>query len=433
MILNTTHYPILRQIFWSCTERPATSIVYRVWALFHVLVGYPLIIIPAFDDILIQNQVIVGYSALTDLVEALWLALHAALFISILLLLWGTAKPNIERWRSRLPNIMAVTLFCDLVTTLLFATLVGFLNTAPHFVIFFGLTVARIFFAFRVAFIGLLGAVMTLFLLTTLFLMRPEFAGVVPNLNGYPGGPRDAVLHTGSLLIILIVALFCGVNFIVNQRNILHLYLTEQVLNRYLPQKLVSQAELGELSFDHEPERKVLTIMFADLVGFTALSEKLGSDGVGKIINRYLGELSEIAHYHGGTIDKFVGDCIMVFFGAPDSMTPEAQAYRCVEMARQIHERIDEIDWGHPLKVRVGIATGEVVVGHFGSKMRSDYTVIGPSVNLAARLESQCRPGAILLSKATAELIGESLTLNEVGPLSLKGVGDDIYAFEFEP
>ena len=144
------------------------------------------------------------------------------------------------------------------------------------------------------------------------------------------------------------------------------------------------------------------------------------------------GELSEIAHYHGGTIDKFVGDCIMVFFGAPDSMTPEAQAYRCVEMGRRIHERVAEIDWGHPLDVRVGIATGEVVVGHFGSAVRSDYTVIGPTVNLAARLETQCTPGFILMNENTAKLIGSTLPLRKTEPMTLKGVGEGIYGYELE-
>ena len=185
---------------------------------------------------------------------------------------------------------------------------------------------------------------------------------------------RLEILSTGSILLALIVALFVGVNFIVNQRNILQRYLTEQVLNRYLPPKLVEQAEIGTLSFDHEPERKVLTVMFADLVGFTALSEKLGADGVGKVINRYLGELSEIAHYHGGTIDKFVGDCIMVFFGAPDSMTLKRKPIAVLKWDVEFMNGSAEIDWGHPLDVRVGIATGEVVVGHFGSAVRRLYS-----------------------------------------------------------
>ena len=433
MIAEAGHYPLWRQLALGCADRPAPTIAYKIWGLGHIFMAYPLIVAPAFYNIWLQDEVVVGHSEFTDVIKTIWGALHILLLLSVASLVWGTRSSQIGAWRSRLPVAMAVAIACDLVTTLLYATLHGFITASPHLILFMVITIARIFYPFRVAAVGLISVSVAIAILAVIFWFRPELAGVIPALGVHEGDPRNLIVLNGLLLIVLNISLFCGVNFIVNQRNILHSYLTEQVLNRYLPQKLVDQAEIGELSFDHEPERKVLTIMFADLVGFTALSEKLGSDGVGKIINRYLGELSEIAHYHGGTIDKFVGDCIMVFFGAPNSMTPEAQAYRCVEMARQIHERIDEIDWGHPLKVRVGIATGEVVVGHFGSKMRSDYTVIGPSVNLAARLESQCRPGAILLSKATAELIGESLTLNEVGPLSLKGVGDGIYAFEFEP
>ena len=118
---------------------------------------------------------------------------------------------------------------------------------------------------------------------------------------------------------------------------------------------------------------------------------------MGRVIDVFISGVSKLAHYHGGTIDKFIGDCVMIFFGAPDEMTPEAQAYRCAEMARQIQEYVDSAEWGTDLSVRVGISTGEAVVGHFGSEFRSDYTVIGHTVNLAARLESVCPPGSILV------------------------------------
>lgn len=85
-----------------------------------------------------------------------------------------------------------------------------------------------------------------------------------------------------------------------------------------------------------------------------------------------------------------------------------------------------------PLNVRIGINTGEVVVGHFGSEMRSDYTVIGPAVNLAARLESVCEPGKIFIGQETAKLLGEGVHLKQVGPFSLKGVGNDIDAWQLE-
>ena len=315
------HYSVWFMLFRGCPERPSSRLAYRIWAVFHLAIAYPVVVFPAFYDVFIQKQIVGGYAQFTNQVTNIWACLHVLLFVSVLLLVWGTRQSQPKEWEERLPSIMTITIVCDLVSTLLFATLFGFLNAAPHFVIFMVLIISRIFYPYRVALVAWLSTLATVLTLTSIFWIWPELAGVVPEKNAYSGTPREAVMHTGLLLVTLISALFCSVNFIVNQRNILQQYLTEQVLNRYLPPKLVEEAERGLLSFDHEPERKVLTVMFADLVGFTALSQKLGADGVGKVINRYLGELSEIAHYHGGTIDKFVGDCIMVFFGAPDSMT----------------------------------------------------------------------------------------------------------------
>ena len=427
---NAAHYPVWKQFLLGCAERPGSPLLYRVWALFHLFVGYPLVVAPAFYQVFIADKVIPGFPQFMHVAQIVWVGLHILLLLTIVSMAWLTRPGASKEGHQSLPTLTAVAVVCDLVTTLVFALQVGFLNSAPHFVIFTIIVLTRVFYPYRVAAAGTLSVVLTLVLVVSALMMNPELARVIPEAQSNLVSTRGEILSTGLLLLALIVALFVGVNYIVNQRNILQRYLTEQVLNRYLPPKLVEQAEVGSLSFDHEPERKVLTVMFADLVGFTALSEKLGADGVGKVINRYLGELSDIAHYHGGTIDKFVGDCIMVFFGAPDPMTPQAQAYRCIEMARHIHERIAEIDWEIPLKVRVGIATGEVVVGHFGSSVRSDYTVIGPTVNLAARLETQCKAGCILVSEGTATLIGDTLPLEKTGPMSLKGVGEKVYAYE---
>ena len=249
-----------------------------------------------------------------DVVQVIWLGFHCVLLATILLLAWLT-RPGAQVSPTALSTLTAISAACDLVTTLLFALQVGFLNTAPHFVIFTVIVLTRILYPYRVSAAATLSVIVGLVGVTGAFIVQPELSlRIIPESTARMVTSRLEILSTGSILLALIVALFVGVNFIVNQRNILQRYLTEQVLNRYLPPKLVEQAEIGTLSFDHEPERKVLTVMFADLVGFTALSEKLGADGVGKLINRYLGELSEIAHYHGGTIDKFVGDCIMVFF-----------------------------------------------------------------------------------------------------------------------
>jgi class 3 adenylate cyclase len=201
------------------------------------------------------------------------------------------------------------------------------------------------------------------------------------------------------------------------------------VLHRYLPPSMVSRAAAGELRLDTPPERRVLTVMFTDVVGFTPLTERLGPEVIGRLLNRYLGEIADLAHEHGATIDKFIGDCVMIVFGAPEELAPEEQARRCVVLAAAIHQRITELEMEHPLEARTGINTGEAVVGNFGSRARSDYTVLGPAVNVAARLESASQPGRILMGEATARLLGDEVALEAAGELQLKGVREPVTAF----
>jgi len=138
--------------------------------------------------------------------------------------------------------------------------------------------------------------------------------------------------------------------------------------------------------------------------------------------------VADLAHAHQATVDKFIGDAVMVVFGAPDHLPPSEQARRCVALAREIHEVVAAIDAPEPLQARSGIQTGEAVVGNFGSEVRSDYTAIGPSVNVAARLESASRPGRTLIGEATAKLLDGAEPLDEVLELSLKGVSEPVRA-----
>ena len=171
------------------------------------------------------------------------------------------------------------------------------------------------------------------------------------------------------------------------------------------------------------------SVLFTDVVGFTALSEQLGAARVGEVLNAYLTRVAEVAHAHGATIDKFVGDAAMLVYGAPEHLAPEEQARRAVELARALIATTDALGGDPRLQIRVGIHTGEAVVGSFGSPHRSDYTVIGPAVNLASRLESACSPGRILVSADTAALLGEEAIEGEVGPLRLKGIGEPVTAY----
>jgi class 3 adenylate cyclase len=144
--------------------------------------------------------------------------------------------------------------------------------------------------------------------------------------------------------------------------------------------------------------------------------------------------MTRVVNDHGGTLDKFVGDCIMVLFGAPDEIDDHAQ--RAVTMAWKMQHRIDELNaaWearGHePLSVGMGIHTGFATVGNFGSELFSDYTAIGNSVNLAARIESASEPGQILMSEATQALVARHAETRDLGERTLKGIKNPVAVYE---
>ena len=184
--------------------------------------------------------------------------------------------------------------------------------------------------------------------------------------------------------------------------------------------------------------RKKLTIFFSDIKEFTNLSDRLDPDLLAEIINEYLSEMTEIALQFGGTIDKFIGDAILIFFGDPETEGTVADAKRCLEMAIAMRKRVGELDevWkkekgiSQGLQVRTGISTGYCTVGNFGSVQRVDYTVLGSPVNLAARLEAACSPQEILVSPETKGLVSEVFDFEEKKPIKLKGFSDTIKPYQ---
>ena len=253
--------------------------------------------------------------------------------------------------------------------------------------------------------------------------MNPE-----PFYHSMSSGPINAVNICFGVLLIGVTT-FGVANFAVTQGGLLHRYITESVLRRYLPPSMVAKAARGELALDIPPERRTVTVMFTDVVGFTPLTEKVGPVVIGNILNQYLGEIADLAHEHGATVDKFIGDCVMLVFGAPEHLDPREQAKKAVTLAREIHKKVLEIDVEHDLQARTGINTGEAVVGNFGSLSRSDYTVLGPAVNIAARLEGKSLPGRIVVGELTAEYLERKFPLEDMGPTVLKGVSKPINAY----
>ena len=174
--------------------------------------------------------------------------------------------------------------------------------------------------------------------------------------------------------------------------------------------------------------RKNLTVFFSDIVSFTDLTDTMEPEKLASVINSYLSEMSTIAIRYGGTIDKFIGDAIMVFFGDPESLGETLDALKCIEMAIDMLNRVNELQ-GHwkklgvknGISVRIGISNGYCTVGNFGSDLRLDYTVLGSPVNLAARLQSMSEPNKILIDENTKNLIESEVKTRYFNDFTPKG------------
>jgi len=207
----------------------------------------------------------------------------------------------------------------------------------------------------------------------------------------------------------------------------MHLENIANRLAKYLsPQVYKSIFTEEEASTTHK--RKNLTVFFSDIVNFTDLSDTLEPEKLAQIINNYLSEMTTIALECGGTIDKFIGDAVMVFSGDPESLGEEEDALNCIEMALRMKARVDELReyWVRNgvkggLDIRAGIATGHCTVGNFGSNQRMDYTALGGPVNISARLESKAPKNEILISDATHNLIKGKVETNYFDEIKLKG------------
>lgn len=209
-------------------------------------------------------------------------------------------------------------------------------------------------------------------------------------------------------------------------------------LRRYLAPQLVDEL----LAADEDPgahrDRRPITVLFADLRGFTSMVERLAPEILAQALHMYFTEVTRVAFRHGGTIDKFIGDAIMIVFGAPRATGESDQARRCVAMAREIQvavagltDRLAAISVS-PLEVRIGIGSGMATVGTFGAEHRADYTAVGAPVNRAARLEPLAPPGGILVDARTSELLDGAFAVETFGEVTLKGFGSPQPAFHIK-
>ncbi len=184
-------------------------------------------------------------------------------------------------------------------------------------------------------------------------------------------------------------------------------------------------------------DRKRITVFFSDIAGFSSLSEELEAEVLNELLNNYLTEMVKIATKHRGTIDKFMGDGLMVLFGDTQSGGMKADCMRCIAMALDMRRKMKELEnkWYNQgikkrLKIRMGINSGYCTVGTFGTSEYMDYTVLGTHVNLASRLESAAEPGEILVSHETWSLIKESIMCRDRGEIKAKGFSHPIKVYQ---
>jgi adenylate cyclase len=208
-------------------------------------------------------------------------------------------------------------------------------------------------------------------------------------------------------------------------------------------QRFFSPGVVGKIMSDEKTvslggENRTATILFSDIRGFTSLTERIQTVTSVEILNDFLSTMSEEVFLHEGTLDKYIGDCIMAIFGAPVAHADDA--LRAIKAALGMKKRVHQLkeQWRDKLDVSVrevfeigiGIHTGEVIAGNVGSIKRMEYTVVGTAVNLASRLENVAKPGQILISRSTYACAKEFIEARKLPPVELKNISRPVEVYE---
>ena len=207
-------------------------------------------------------------------------------------------------------------------------------------------------------------------------------------------------------------------------------------LSKYLSPQICEQI-FSDVEFDTGTGRKKLTIFFSDIVNFTSITESMEAEELSGFLNFYLTNMCEIALKYGGTIDKFIGDSVMIFFGDLQSKGPEQDALACCNMGLEMlafvekNEELfkEQFNFPEKLEIRIGVHSGVCSVGNFGSDQRLDYTVIGRAVNVAARLEQAAPNNSMLFSNSTKSLLGDTFQVSDSIEVKAKGIDRPIIGY----
>jgi class 3 adenylate cyclase len=251
------------------------------------------------------------------------------------------------------------------------------------------------------------------------------------------------MLMNATFLVTTFFATFICLWMVTNSRDqaINNLNRTQRLIKRYMPPSVAEQIISGNDFQVSAPQRKRLTMLFADIVGFTDIADRVEPEVMTEVLNDYMSNMAEVIEAHGGTLNEFAGDGLMAIFGAPEAKAPVDQAQSAVVAASKMHLAMEDLNkrWrllglGKALKTRIGINTGMASVGSYGSTGRMTYTAIGLQTNIAARLEAAASPGQVIVSNNTFQLVEEQFDWEPAIEVECKGVHYPVraHALRFE-
>lgn len=208
----------------------------------------------------------------------------------------------------------------------------------------------------------------------------------------------------------------------------------EASLSRYLPAEVARGISEGRGSIELGGQRRVVTVLFADVVSFTTFAERAAPERVVTFLNELFTTLTEVVFRHGGSVDKFMGDCVMAICGAPRALDDHCVA--ALRGAEDMHRFVEanaplwKKSFGVDVKLGIGVHTGEALLGNLGSEQRMEYTAIGDVVNVAARLEALASPGRTLCTRSVIDAAGDAVDAVSLGPRPLRGRADLVELYE---
>ncbi|MDH0563431.1 adenylate/guanylate cyclase domain-containing protein [Acinetobacter courvalinii] len=386
----------------------------RQFAYFHRLMGYSIL-----------SLILVIYTFTST-------SASYQLYLLPLLLVYFLFCPRLEKWLQYKfdKKIEKNVLFANEAILIALVLAALHLSLVPTFTILFALLYVGLNNKISLpvsCLIGLIG-VMTFYFSTYVIFGTEEYFE--------PTNPELTVVSLLGLMMFIVIGNYYQhrrLNILGQQRQHYHNQMTRYIafanqLSRYAPLQLWQSIMRGEAEAKIEYKRKKLTIFFSDIQGFTELSETLIPDDLAFLLNDYLSHMTEIAKQYEATVDKFMGDAILIFFGDPNSQGVEQDAKSCVEMAIAMRQQMKLLRerWkkmGYPaLHIRMGISTGYCHVGNYGASHRMAYTIVGRDVNLAARLQSAAEVDEILIADDTHQLIKNEFLCVPKVPIYLKGI-----------